>query len=308
MIFKKITDMIGHTPLIRLDKAISGYTKLHGKLESLNPGGSIKDRAALWIIRDAYESGLLSKGQAVVEMTSGNMGAGLAVVCKQYGNPFTAVMPRGNSPERIKILKALGASVILTDQVDGEPGMVTGSDIDHAIMVANEIAKDSKAFYVDQFYNPSSVRAHFGSTGPEIYKDLPDIDVFITAIGSGGTFIGVTKFLKMKNRNIKCIGVEPENAAIIKTGSIINPRHIIQGTGYGRIPYEWDENLANDIITVSDEEVAKMTRKLSREMGLYVGYSSGANVAAAEKYINSIGKNQNIVVILPDTAYKYTDI
>lgn len=307
MIVKNVTYLIGRTPLIKLNK-ISEHN-LFGKLESINPGGSIKDRAALQIIVDAYNKKKLKKGQPVIEMTSGNMGAGLAFVCKQYGNPFTAVVPKGNSPERLKIMEALGAKIVLTDQIDGEKGMVTGNDIDYATDVAKEISSKLNGFYVDQFFNLSGVQAHYNTTGPEIINDLNDIDVFITSIGSGGTFTGVSRYLKSKNPSVKCIAVEPENAAIIKTGKIITSKHIIQGTGYCRIPHHWDNRLADEIITVTDDEVINMTKRLSNDQGLYVGYSSGANVAAAIKYINeSESRNKNIVVILFDTAYKYTNL
>lgn len=219
MIKQGTLELIGNTPLVKLDRLDPGAL-IYAKLESVQPGGSIKDRAAYQIIKDAYSKGELTKGQLVVEMTSGNMGAGLAVVCKQFGNPFLAVMPEGNSPERRKILKALGADVLLTKQVDGTLGMVTGKDVEYAAEVAKEHAIENKAYYVDQFNNSSGVLAHFNTTGPEIWKDLPEIEAFVTAVGSGGTFVGTSKFLKSKNRNIKCIAVEPENAAILKNGTI----------------------------------------------------------------------------------------
>ena len=195
MIKQGILELISNTPLIKLDKLKSGLV-IYAKLESVQPGGSVKDRAAYQIIKDAYANGALQKGQLVVEMTSGNMGAGLAVVCKQFGNPFLAVMSEGNSPERRKILKALGADILLTRQVDGTPGMVTGKDIEYAAEVAKEYANKNKAYYVDQFNNSSCVLAHYNTTGPEIWNDLPQVDAFVAAVGSGGTFVGTSKFLK----------------------------------------------------------------------------------------------------------------
>jgi cysteine synthase len=301
-------DLITNTPLLHLDKIANGNSKIYGKLEYTQPGGSLKDRVALRMINDAYNSKQLKKGQLVVEMTSGNMGAGLAVVCKQFGNPFIAVMSKGNSPERRRILKALGAEIILTEQIDGQPGMVTGKDIELASKTAKEIARERNGFYVDQFNNPSSVKAHYETTGPEIWNDLNEIDVFIASVGSGGTFIGTSKFLKSKNKDIKCIAVEPEKAAILKTGKIIDTKHIIQGTGYGFIPPLWESFLADEIITVSDTETEEMTRKLSLHQGLYVGYSSGANVSAALKYIEMNKLSLNIVTILCDTGYKYSEL
>ena len=301
-------DLITKTPLLLLDRIRTGPGRIYAKLEFLQPGGSVKDRAALQIIRDAYASGKLKHGQYVVEMTSGNMGSGLALVCRQFGNPFIAVMSKGNSPERRKILSALGAEIILADQVDGQPGMVTGKDIEYAADTARKIAKSNNGFYVDQFNNPSGITAHFESTGPEIWEDLPEIDVFITSVGSGGMFIGTSKYLKSRNNKIKCIAVEPENACILKTGKVVTPKHIIQGTGYGIVPPFWEPDLADEILTVSDAEVREMTRRLSVEQGLYVGYSSGANVIAALKYLEKLGSEINIVTILCDTAYKYSDL
>lgn len=301
-------DLITRTPLLHLDKISDGIGKIYGKLEFIQPGGSLKDRVALQVIKDAYNSNKLKKGQFVVEMTSGNMGAGLAVVCKQSGNPFIAVMSKGNSPERRKILKALGAEIVLTEQVDGQPGMVTGKDIEFAAHIAKEIANERNGFYVDQFNNLSGVKAHFETTGPEIWEDLKEIDVFIASVGSGGTFVGTSKYLKSKNKNIRCIAVEPQNASILKTGKVLNPKHIIQGTGYSLIPPLWEPELADEIITVSDQEVDEMTRRISMEQGLYVGYSSGANVYAALKYLEMTKSDINIVTILCDTGYKYSDL
>ena len=301
-------NLINKTPLIFLDKisaALSG--KIYAKAEHLQPGGSVKDRAAYQIILDAYENGSLKRGQTVVEMTSGNMGGGLALVCRQFGNPFIAVMSEGNSPERRKILRAFGAEIVLTKQVDGSPGMVTGADIALAVDLAKDIAHNSNAFYADQFNNPSCITAHFNHTGPEILRDLPDADVFIASVGSGGTFIGTSKYLKSVNPNIKCIAVEPEKAAILKTGHVVDPRHIIQGTAYGLIPPHWDKALADDFITVSDEEVKDMKKRLSSDQGLYVGYSAAANVIAAQKYFQAQAKPLNIVTVLCDSGYKYSD-
>jgi len=299
-------NLIHNTPLIFLDKISATLPgKIYAKAEHLQPGGSVKDRAAYQIILDAYENGSLKKGQTVVEMTSGNMGAGLALVCRQFGNPFIAVMSEGNSPERRKILSAFGAEIILTKQVDGSPGMVTGADIALAVDVAKDITQNRNAFYADQFNNQSCIKAHFNHTGPEILRDLTETDVFIATVGSGGTFIGTSKYLKSVNSNIKCVVVEPEKAAILKNGKVDDPMHIIQGTAYGLIPPHWEEALADDFITVSDEEVMDMKKRLSTDQGLYVGYSAAANVIAAQKYLQNSEKALNIVTILCDSGYKY---
>jgi cysteine synthase A len=316
MVMKKplhnITDFICNTPLVELNHIRRGEGRLLVKMEYIQPAGSVKDRAALKIIRDAYANGSLKKGQPVVEMTSGNMGAGLALVCGAMGNPFIAAMSRGNSPERIRILEALGAEVVLVPQVSGSPGKVTGEDIARAVEKAKEIQVEKNAFYVDQFNNPSSVSAHYTTTGPEIWNDLEGkVDGFVSVVGSGGTFTGTSRFLKEQNSGIFCAAVEPETAAILKTGRVKNPKHIIQGTGYSLIPPLWETNLADDIFTVSDEEVERQTIELARLQGLYVGYSSGANVCAALKLLSS-GKlkspNPTVVTILCDTAYKYTHL
>ena len=310
-VLKKVTDFICNTPLIELKNSYDGNGRLLVKMEFIQPGGSIKDRAALKIIRDAYKNKKLIKGQPVVEMTSGNMGAGLAVVCSAVDNPFIAAMSEGNSPERIKILRALGAEVVLVPQVDGTPGRVTGNDIARAVEKAKEIAEEKNAFYVDQFNNPSSVSAHYTTTGPEIWNDLEgNLDAFVASIGSGGTFIGTSTFLKEQHKNIFCAAVEPENAAILKKGYVNNPKHIIQGTGYSLVPPQWNPDLADEIFTVTDEEVENQTKFLARNEGLYVGYSSGANVCAALKLMKSgILKEAPVVVtVLCDTAYKYSEL
>jgi cysteine synthase A len=305
MIKESILELIGNTPLLKLDHQTNRTFNLFAKQEYIQPGGSVKDRAALQIVKDAYEANKLSKGQLVVEMTSGNMGAGLAVVCKQFGNPFIAVMPKGNSPERIKILKALGAEVVLTEQIDGKPGMVTGKDIEFASVFAEKLADDKNGFYVDQFNNPSGIKAHFETTGPEIWSDLPEVDAFVASVGTGGTFLGISKYLKTKSKKIKCVAVEPERAAILKTGLVTDPKHIIQGIGYGLIPPHWNADLPDEIICVSDEDVREMTKRLARDLGLFVGYSSGANVVASLKYAGRNNEIKNIVTILCDTGFKY---
>lgn len=307
MIKKGTLELINNTPLLVLDKIIADKV-IYAKADYLQPGGSVKDRAAYQLVKDAYERGDLKKGQPVVEMTSGNMGAGMAVVCKQFGNPFYAVMSEGNSIERRKALKALGAEIILTKQVDGTMGMVTGKDIKYAGKVALEFAKENNAFYADQFNSPSCLTAHYNTTGPEIWKDLPQVEAFVAIVGSGGTFIGTSKFLKERNPDIRCIAVEPENTAILKTGKIKSAKHIIQGTGYGFVPPHWEMGVADEIITVSDDEVREMTIRLSEEQGLYVGYSSGANVAATIKYLDQNPGIKYIATILCDTGYKYSDL
>ena len=308
MTIKNITEHINNTPLIELKKIYKGKGHLYAKMEHIQPGGSVKDRVALQMIRDAYADGRLLKGMPVIEMTSGNMGAGLAVVCGAFGNPFTAVMSVGNSPERVKILKALGADVILVPQISGEPGKVTGPDIANAEEIAKDEVRKTNAFYADQFNNPSSVKAHYSTTGPELFNELGDrLNAFIAIIGTGGTFIGTSGYLKSKLKSVKCIAVEPKDAAIIKTGRVINPKHIIQGTSYGYVPPQWDDSLADDIITVSDDEVSRTKELLGKTEGLFVGFSSGANVVAAIKHLEQLDNdNSCVATILCDTGFKYS--
>lgn len=302
-----IKQHINKTPLIELRNIYKGKGHLYAKMEHIQPGGSVKDRVALQMIDDAYSDGRLKKGQPVMEMTSGNMGAGLAVVCAACGNPFTAFMSVGNSLARVKILKALGAEVVLVPQVNGEPGKVTGDDIAKAEEFARATAKSENGFYADQFNNPSSVRAHYLTTGPEIIEETGTrLNAFVAIVGSGGTFIGTSGFMKSVSQKISCIAVEPEKAAVIKTGKIIDARHIIQGTGYGYIPPQWDSSLVDDVITVSDEEVAETKEMLGKSEGLFVGFSSGANVAAAMKYLARLNdENGQVATILCDTGFKY---
>lgn len=305
---KHSLDLIGKTPLILLENVFHGPGKIYGKLESINPGGSVKDRPALKIIQKAYEDKRLLPGQPVVEMTSGNMGAGLAVVCGIYGNPFFATMSTGNSPERAKMMKALGAEVVLVPQVDGKPGQVTGLDLEAVKDKALEIAKTKGAFFVDQFNNIGSLLAHEEGTGPEIWDALGDeIDAFTAIVGSGATFVGCSKFLKTKKTSLYCAVVEPTGAEVLKGLPLNNPRHIIQGTSYGTVPPLWDPSIVDDYFSVSDEEVAHYKNLLAEKEGLYVGFSSGANVCAAAKLLNSgkLKPGATVVTILCDTGLKY---
>lgn len=274
----------------------------------MNPGGSVKDRIALRIVEDAYKSGDLKEGQPVVEMTSGNTGAGLAVVCNVFRNPFIAVMSQGQSPERAKMIKSLGATLRLVPQVNGQPGKVTGEDIRAATEIAKKIAVEEKAFYVDQFNRPGGVSAHFDGTGPEIWIDTEgNVDAFVTCVGSGGTLVGVSKFLKKKNSSVFCAAVEPKGYEVLAGGDTSNPKHILQGTGYGFVPPHWEKGLIDGYFAVSDEEAMKYTKLLAHKEGLHVGYSAGANVCAAVKLLKSgkLKEEATVVTVLCDTGFKY---
>ncbi|HEY2931353.1 MAG TPA: cysteine synthase family protein [Acidobacteriota bacterium] len=300
--------MVGNTPLVNLKRLYSGPGSILAKAEFVHPGGSVKDRAALRIISDAYKNKVLRPDQPVVEMTSGNMGAGLAVVCNVTGNPFIAVMSVGNSPERAKMLQALGTEVVLTAQVDGRPGQVTGADISAAVEQARKIAHERGAFYVDQFNNPGTVRAHEDGTGPEIWTDLGNgIDAFVASIGSGGTFVGTSRFLKRQRAQIRCAAVEPDGCEVLAGKPVGKSRHLLQGTGYGIVPPQWDASLADFFFSVSDSEATHFRELLALKEGLHVGFSAAANVCASVKLIESgkLGRAPTVVTILCDTGLKY---
>jgi len=307
-LFDSVLGMIGNTPLVSLSRIHQGPGRILAKAEFVQPGGSVKDRAALRIILDAYQSDMLRSGQPVVEMTSGNMGAGLAVVCNVTGNPFVAVMSAGNSQERARMLRALGADLMLTPQVDGQPGQVTGPDINAAVVRARQIARERQAFYVDQFNNPGTVRAHEEGTGPEIWNALGDeTDAFVASVGSGGTFVGTSRFLKRKKPRIICAAVEPEGCEVLAGRPVVRSRHLLQGTGYGDVPPQWDAALADVFAAVSDAEAIHFRELLAGKEGLHVGFSAAANVCASVKLIESgrLGKSPTVVTILCDTGLKY---
>ncbi len=309
MLANNALDLIGNTPLLKLSNLHPGPGEIFVKAEHLQPGGSIKDRAALQIIKDAYSTGILETGNPVVEMTSGNMGSGLAVVCNLYGNPFTAVMSKGNSPERVKMLKGLGAKVERVPQVNGTEGKVTGKDIDAAVSRAIELTKESNGFYVDQFNNNSCVKAHYNNTGPEIWKELVNISAFVASVGTGASFIGTSKYLKQQNSNVKCAVVEPSKSRYLAKGVVEDPKHILQGTGYGRALPFWEPGLVDEFLCVTNDEAKEYQRLLGSRESLFVGFSSAANVCAAIKYLESgkLGKSAKVVTFLCDTGLKYGD-
>lgn len=307
-LFASAVDGIGNTPLVALDRIYQGRGRIFAKMEFVQPGGSVKDRIALRIIQDARASGVLQPGQFVVEQTSGNTGAGLAVVCAVLGHPFIATLSAGNSPEKVRMLQALGAQVVLVPQVDGAPGQVTGRDVINAIETARKLARKRGAFYVDQFNNSSGIRAHEEGTGPEIWEALDGrVDAFVASVGTGGTFVGTSRFLKRRNPAVFCAPVEPEGAEVLAGRPVTKPRHIIEGTSYGAVPPHWQPGLADDFLAVTDDEVEHVTRELARKEGLFVGFSAGANVCAAVKLLESgrLEEGAHVVTVLCDTGMKY---
>ena len=266
MIYKDGLDLIGNTPMISLDKI--GYKNVYVKLEKYNPAGSIKDRIALSMVEGAERKGILNKESVLVEATSGNTGIALAMVGKLKGYKVFIIMPETMSMERRQLVKAFGAELILTE---GSKGM-NGS-----IEKLNDLLKENKNYVnLGQFENEDNPRIHYEATGPEIYKELPDVDVVIAGIGSGGTISGIGKFLKEKNENVKVIGIEPKSSPLItqkKAGA-----HKIQGIGANFIPKNYDENIVDKVITVSNEDAFEIVRLMANKLGILVGISSGANI------------------------------
>lgn len=303
-----VIEAIGSTPLIELARIHRGPGRILAKAEFLNPGGSMKDRAALRIVRDAEADGRLGAGQTVVEMTSGNMGAGLSVVCAATGHPFVAVMSRGNSPARRVQMEALGAEVVLVDQTDGVPGKVTGSDIAAAVERAKAITKERSGFYVDQFNNISGVRAHESGTGPEIWRQTDgQLDAFVCVVGTGASLVGVARFLGSQSERVKIYAVEPAKSRPLAGLAIDAPQHVLQGTSYGTVPPHCANFRADGHLAVTDEEALRTQHDLGKREGLFVGPSSAANVCAAAKLAASgeLGAQPTIVTLLCDTGLKY---
>jgi cysteine synthase A len=302
-------EAIGSTPLVELARLTRGLDgRILAKLEFLNPGYSKKDRIARQMIEDAEAKGLLQPGQTIVELTSGNTGTGLAIVCAVKGYHFVAVMSRGNSTERARMMAALGAEVVLVDQLpDSVPGQVSGGDLALAEERANQIVRERNAFRADQFHLIGSMRAHYLHTGPEMIRQAAgEIDVFCDFVGSGGSFAGCSQALKEHNPNIKCYVVEPEGAAAVAGEPITRSNHRIQGGGYSMPELALiDRANIDGFLTVTDEEAIDVTRRLAREEGLFAGFSSGANVAAALKLLQGDHAGQTIVVLLCDSGLKY---
>lgn len=308
-VYENSLDAIGNTPIALLNKINPTDHNIWAKLEFVQPGGSVKDRAAKHIIEQARAKGDLQPGQPVVEMTSGNMGAGLAVVCSVLGHPFIATMSEGNSPQRAEMLRGLGAEVVLVPQVDGIPGQVTGTDIEAAAHQARLIAEEKGAFYVNQFHAIDGVNAHRFGTAQEIIDALDsDINAFVSVVGSSGTFVGTSIGLKENNATIICCAVEPLGAEILAGKKVSKTQHILQGMGYGIVPPLWDPSLPDMFLSVSDNDAKKMQHDLAAKEGYFVGYSAAANVVAAIRVAQQadLPRNSNIVTVLCDTGLKYS--
>ena len=299
-IYDNIEQLIGKTPLLRLNN-IKNYLGLKGnvlvKLESFNPAGSVKDRAALFMINDAENRGVLSKGGTIIEPTSGNTGIGISMIAAHRGYKAILVMPNSMSLERIKLLKAYGAEVVLTDGKLGMKG---------AIDKANEIQKTTpNSFIVGQFENPSNIDAHYHTTAREIIEDTDGkIAAFVAGVGSGGTISGTGKFFKETNPKIKVVGVEPADSPLISKGQ--SGAHKIQGIGANFIPKNFKSDFVDEIIDASFEDSKKAVKLLAEREGVLVGVSSGASLSVAIKLANlDEFKDKNIVALLPDTGDRY---
>ena len=290
-----LLQLIGNTPLIRLPffEAPQG-AELWGKLESANPGGSVKDRIALGMIEQAEQDGLLKPGAHLVEPTSGNTGIGLALVCASKGYHLTLTMPDSMSLERRRLLKAYGADLVLTPGAKGMRG---------AIDQAEALRDKNGWFIVQQFTNPANPATHERTTGPEIYQALDgNLDAFVTGVGTGGTLTGVGRYLKEQNAAITLIAVEPEDSAVL-SGQPAGP-HGIQGIGAGFIPEVLDQQLIDRVITVATDQAIACARQLAHH-GVLVGISSGANVCAAQQVAAQLQPGQRVVTTLCDTGERY---
>jgi cysteine synthase A len=299
---------IGETPLVRLDRLSAGRPgRVAVKLEFYSPGGSVKDRAALRIVEDAERDGRLRPGGTVVELTSGNMGIGLAVVCAVKGYRLVAVMSEGNSVERRRVLRALGAEVELVPQVPGaRPGQVSREDLAAVERRAEELATQLGAFRSDQFGNPSAVRAHEEGTGPEIWRQSGGlISHFVASVGTGGTFVGVARALKRASPAVRCYAAEPASAPFLAGQPVTSTSHTIQGTGYALVPPQWDPALVDGFLAVSDAAATETARVLATREGIFGGFSTGANVAAALELAARAPEGSLVVTIAPDTGLKY---
>ena len=298
MIYNNLLDLIGNTPVVKVDFKDENIADVYVKLEKFNLSGSVKDRAALGMIEAAEKEGLLKEGSVIIEPTSGNTGIALALIGRLKGYKVIIVMPDTMSIERRSTLKAYGAELILTD---GTKGM------GEAIAVAEKLAAENSNYFLpQQFNNKANPEKHYETTAKEIIDDFKIIDAFVAGVGTGGTIVGVAKRLKERSKDTKVVGVEPSTSAIL---SGENPgKHSIQGIGTGFIPKNYDASVVDEIVKISSEEAVEYAKKASHDFGLFVGISSGANIAAAYQVAKKLGKGKIVVTIAPDGGEKYLSV
>ncbi|WP_304083081.1 cysteine synthase A [Peptostreptococcus stomatis] len=287
---KNVIELIGNTPLVNLEKIDKN---VYVKLENKNPGGSIKDRAVLGMILGAEEKGLLKAGDRIVEATSGNTGIATAMIGKSRGYQVTIIMPESMSVERRSLIKAYGAELILTEAAKGMQGTIDKM---------NELLATGDYKSLGQFDNRDNPDYHYKTTGPEIYSELKDVDIFVAGIGTGGTVSGIGSYLKDQNPEVKVYGVEPEASPLIAGGQA-GP-HKIQGIGANFIPKNYFADIVDDLILISDDEAYEMVRQVANDEGILIGISAGANIAAAKKLAEKF-PGKKIVTVAPDGADKY---
>ena len=295
---ESVLNSIGNTPLQKLNVGFRGQTYgIFGKLEFVNPSGSIKDRIAKYMIEQAEQRGLLGPGSIIVEATSGNTGIALSMVAAAKGYKMLVVMPEHMTGERVKIMANLGACICLTPKNEGFEG---------AVARANDMSKSDRHYFLtDQFRNPDNIMAHYHTTGQEIIQQVDGkIDAFVAGVGTGGTLMGVGKALREKNEKIRLIAVEPDEAAVLSGQKDLRD-HKIAGIGDGFVPEIVNMSVIDQVVRVRSDDAVEMTKKLSTNLGLMVGVSSGANVLASIQVLDEIGRDKKVVTVLPDRAERY---
>ena len=290
---KNVIELIGNTPLVNLEKIDEN---VFVKLENKNPGGSIKDRAVLGMILGAEEKGLLKAGDRIVEATSGNTGIATAMIGKSRGYQVTIIMPESTSVERSSLIKAYGAELILTEADKGMQGTIDKM---------NELLATGDYKSLGQFDNKDNPDYHYKTTGPEIYAELKDVDIFVAGIGTGGTVSGIGSYLKDQNPNVKVYGIEPTDSPMITQGQA-GP-HKIQGIGANFVPKNYFADVVDEVILVSNDEAYDMVRQVANDEGLLLGISAGANIAAAKRLAREF-PGKKVVTVAPDGADKYMSV
>lgn len=295
MIYNGAIELIGKTPILKLKNMVDkNSADVYVKLEKFNPGGSVKDRAALGMIEKAEREGILKKGSVIVEPTSGNTGIGLAMIGRIKGYRVVIVMPETMSKERRDLIKAYGAELVLTEGSKGMKG---------AIEKANELVKEKGYFMPQQFENIANPEKHYETTADEIFEDINDLDVFVAGVGTGGTVSGIAKRLKELNPNVKVVAVEPKSSPVISGG---NPgAHKIQGIGAGFIPGIYEGKYVDEVMTVDDNDAIRTAVEFAEKESVLIGISSGAAVYAAIEIAKTIGAGKKVLAIAPDGGEKY---